>query len=226
MKNLKWKKSKKKVRKNKMTNPVIDYYYNLYSMSENLLPFEKRSMNTYLCTWLNIEAEDLGSYTLPGDLATNSAIYDELISLVMSKYQNHANIRIRKSFYEGEPTTSEKANAVQEWAYKFIALLNDTHTYYVKMLSLYKDNESKLMDDIKATSKNKVKFNDTPQNSNGSGTYEGDNYITHFTSTEGENSSELNSKIMRLKEIQDNYRDMMSSWVRDFERIFYTEEVL
>ena len=31
---------------------------------------------------------------------------------------------------------------------------------------------------------------------------------------------------MRLKEIQDNYRDMMSTWVKDFERLFYQEEVL
>ena len=82
------------------------------------------------------------------------------------------------------------------------------------------------MDDIKATSKNKVKFNDTPQNPNAEGVYEGDNYITHFTATEGESSSELNSKIMRLKEIQHNYRDMMSTWVKDFERLFYQEEVL
>ena len=225
MKNLKWKRNKKKVRKNKMTNPVIDYYYNIYKMNDNALPLEQRSIKAYICYWLNIDAEDLGGYTLPSDLTTNEAIYNELCSLVMAKYQDHANIRIRKSFYEGEPTNTEKEAEVIKWGYKFINLLNDTHNYYVKMLLLYKDNESKLMDNIKATSKNKVKFNDTPQNS-GSGTYEGDNYITHFTSTEGENSSELNSKIMRLKEIQDNYRDMMSSWVRDFERIFYTEEVL
>ena len=81
------------------------------------------------------------------------------------------------------------------------------------------------MADIKATSKNKVKFNDTPQNPNNDSVYEGDNYITHFTSTEGENSSPLMSKIMRLKEIQDNYKDLMSTWVRDFERIFYQEEI-
>ena len=92
------------------------------------------------------------------------------------------------------------------------------------MLGAYADAQSKLMDDIKATSKNKVKFNDTPQNPNSAGVYEGDNYITHFTATEGETSSELMSKIMRLKEIQDNYKDLMSIWVRDFERIFYQEE--
>ena len=208
-----------------MMNPVIDYYYNLYKINDNSLPMESRSIIDYICYWLDIEAEDLGGYTLPSDLTTKEAIYSELCSLVMNRYQDHANIRIRKSFYEGEPTNSEKEAEIRKWGYKFISLLNDTHDYYMNMLSLYKDNQSKLMDDIKAASKNKVKFNDTPQNSNGSGTYEGDDYITHFTSTEGETSSELNSKIMRLKEIQDNYRDMMSAWVRDFERIFYQEEI-
>lgn len=204
------------------------YFYNLYTINQGAYePFAKSSLIGYIMDWLDlIDEGDLADYQLPSDLSTNESIYDELISLVLSKYRTHANIKIEKSFYEGEPTNDEIKAAVKEWAYKFIALLNDTHTYYIKMLSLYKDSENKLLDDIKATSKNKVKFNDTPQNPNTSDIYEGDNYITHFTATEGESSSELNSKIMRLKEIQDNYRDMMSSWVRDFERLFYQEEVL
>lgn len=206
--------------------PKIEYYYNIYLMNDTHEDFEKWSMISYLMTILELNDErDLGDYTLPSDLATNDDIYDELISLVFSRYRTHANIKIEKWLTDGEPTTQELSNAVKEWAYRFMALLNDTHNYYVKMLSLYKDSEDKLLDDIKATSKNKVKFNDTPQNTNVSGTYEGDNYITHFTATEGETSSELNSKIMRLKEIQDNYRDMMSIWVKDFERLFYQEEV-
>ena len=92
------------------------------------------------------------------------------------------------------------------------------------MLDNYAAAKDELMADIKATSKNKVKFNDTPQNPNGAtGVYEGDDYITHFTSTEGENSSPLMSKIMRLKEIQDNYKDLMSIWVNDFRKLFYEE---
>ena len=89
----------------------------------------------------------------------------------------------------------------------------------------YAAAKADLMADITATSKNAVKFNDTPQNQNVGSKYEGDDYITHFTSTEGETKSPLMTKIMRLKEIQDNYKDLLSIWVRDFERIFYQEEI-
>ena len=81
------------------------------------------------------------------------------------------------------------------------------------------------MADIKATTKNKVSFNDTPQNDNESGTYEGDNYITHFTKNEGESSSPLMSKQMRLKEIQENYKDVLSDWIKEVARVMLPEGV-
>ena len=194
MKNHKRKKNKKKARKNKMIRcnvPKVQYYYNIYLMNDNRQEYYERwEMISYLMSLLElIDERDLADFTLPSDLTTNDEIYDELISLVFSRYRTHANIKIEKPFYSAEPTNDEIAKAVKEWGYRFIALLNDTHTYYVKMLSLYKDSESKLLDDIKATSKNAVKFNDTPQNKNTSGVYEGDDYITHFTSTSGETSS-------------------------------------
>ena len=108
---------------------------------------------------------------------------------------------------------------------KFVSWLNDTHDYYITLLTNYNNAKADLMADITATSKNKVKFNDTPQNPNNESVYEGDNYITHFTATEGETKSPLMTKIMRLKEIQDAYKDAMSDWVKSFERIYYEEEV-
>ena len=167
--------------------------------------------------------ESLSGYQVPSDLASNSA-YNELLSLVMGKYWEHAIVKIKKCFNE-EPTQEEKDDAFFKWGIKFISLLNETYEYYTTLLTQYAGAKADLMADIKATSKNSVKFNDTPQNPNNAGVYEGDDYITHFTATSGETSSPLMSKIMRLKEIQDNYRDLMSSWVRDFERIFYQEEV-
>ena len=167
--------------------------------------------------------ESLENYQVPSDISTN-AVYNELLSCIMGKYWNHAIFKIVK-FINEEPTGEEIGDEVWKWGIKFISLLNDTYEYYTTLLGQYAAAKSDLMADIKATSKNKVKFNDTPQNPNNDSVYEGDNYITHFTSTEGENSSPLMSKIMRLKEIQDNYKDLMSTWVRDFERIFYQEEI-
>ena len=196
------------------------YYYSLYDLDE-YTPFTKFDMETFIKFLLG--EESLTGYQVPADLNSNSA-YNELLSLVLGKYWEHAIIKITKYINE-EPTNDDIGDALWKWGFKFIALLNDTYEYYTTLLDQYASAKADLMADIKATSKNKVKFNDTPQNTNVRGTYEGDNYITHFTATEGENSSPLMSKIMRLKEIQDNYKNLMSIWVRDFERIFYQEEV-
>lgn len=196
------------------------YYYSLYDLDE-YTPFTKFNMATFIKFLLNVES--LENIQVPSDIATNAA-YTELLSLVCGKYWNHAIFKIVK-FINEEPTGEEIGDEVWKWGIKFISLLNDTYEYYTTLLGQYAAAKSDLMADIKATSKNKVKFNDTPQNPNNDSVYEGDNYITHFTSTEGENSSPLMSKIMRLKEIQDNYKDLMSTWVRDFERVFYQEEI-
>lgn len=198
------------------------YYYSLQDIAGDTC-FENVDCINFLKAIFSVES--LSGYTVPSDLTTKKTLYDELISLVFSRFREHAIVKISKYQFQLDPTSEEIDYESQKWGMKFLAYLNDSHDFYITLLGLYADAKSKLMDDIKATSKNNVKFNDTPQNANTEGVYEGDNYITHFTHTEGETTSQLTSKIMRLKEIQDAYKDVMSDWVRGFERIFYTEEV-
>ena len=196
-------------------------YYYKYGDLKDYNPFEKQTFASALIEALGVEI--LNNIQVPSDLSTSAATYNELFSLVLGRFHNNAIIKITKFFNE-EPSQEEIQKGLKEFYYRYLSMLNDTYEVYMLLLKEYATAKDSLMADIKATSKNKVKFNDTPQNSNASGTYEGDNYITHFTSTEGENSSPLMSKMMRLKEIQDNYRDLMTEWVRDFRRIFYEEE--
>lgn len=165
----------------------------------------------------------LSQHIVPSDITSNASIYNDLASLVYSKFRNLAIAKIIKPMNQ-EPNSDDLEEAWKEFQYRYLSLLNDTYELYITLLTNYSNAKASLMADITATSKNRVKFNDTPQNTNVSGTYEGDNYITHFTSTEGENSSPLMSKMMRLKEIQENYRDLMTEWANDFHRIFFEEE--
>lgn len=201
------------------------YYYKLKDLwGDTYRPYIKLDFkDDFLTGLLDLGDEDISNTQLPDyddDLA------NELYSLVCGRYFNLAAVKIVKNIDEAAPEweTEEMIEAWHNWGYRYLALFNETYDYYATLLTQYAGARDSLMADIKATSKNKVKFNDTPQNTNATGTYEGDNYITHFTSTEGENSSPLMSKMMRLKEIQDNYRDLMSEWVNDFRRIFYEED--
>ena len=197
------------------------YFYKYSDIDNQYFPFKKISLDAFIENALDLES--ITGLELPSDISTNT-IYNDLISLVLGKYNEHGIIKIVKCFDEEAPSSEEISAAYKNWIYKLISQLNETYEYYTTLLAQYSSAKADLMADIKATSKNKVKFNDTPQNPNTAQVYEGDNYITHFTSTEGENSSPLMSKMMRLKEIQDNYKDLLSTWVRDFERIFFQED--
>lgn len=199
------------------------YYYNIQDINSDYYPFAKIDLAGFLkSAW---DTESLADWQLPSDLTTNATLYNELISLIFGRYHENAIIKIVKKADEDSPSVEDIYKSFLKWVNKFVAVLNDTHDYYITLLTNYANAKADLMADITATSKNKVKFNDTPQNPNTSDVYEGDNYITHFTATEGETKSPLMSKIMRLKEIQDAYKDAMSDWVKYFERIFYEEEV-
>lgn len=196
------------------------YYLKYEDVNLNYTPFEKVNLATLLKSVFDVAS--LSGLQLPADIETNT-LYNDLFSLVISKYHEHAIIKIVKCLDE-EFTYEEKQAEYKKFIYRFCALLNETYEYYTTLLNQYNAAKTHLMDDIRAITSSKVKFNDTPQNPNTSSVYEGDNYITNFTKTEGETSSPLTSKIMRLKEIQENYRDLLSEWVRDFERIFYQED--
>lgn len=196
------------------------YYLKYEDVNLNYTPFEKVNLTTILKSVFDVPS--LSGLQLPADIETNT-LYNDLFSLVVSKYHEHAIIKIVKCLDE-EFTYEEKQTEYKKFIYRFCALLNETYEYYTTLLNQYNAAKTHLMDDIRAITSSKVKFNDTPQNPNTSSVYEGDNYITNFTKTEGETSSPLTSKIMRLKEIQENYRDLLSEWVRDFERIFYQED--
>lgn len=207
-----------------MPLPIKEYRLSLREFNESK-PFYKGTLSNFLLWAYDLaDAADLAAYQLPSDLTSNAAMYNELFSLVIGYFDNEDIVVIKKFLDQAAPTPEEYEEAAREWAYRFVKVLNMTYEYYVPLLTFYRANKTNLMDDITATSKNKVKFNDTPQNPNTLGVYEGDDYITHFTATENESKSPLASKIMRLKEIQENYKNVMYDWIKQFERIFYEGE--
>ena len=143
---------------------------------------------------------------------------------VVSRYYDDYLFSITKRYDEGAPEVSDEiGQSFFRWIEKFLTFVAQTYEYYSTLLGLYASAKTDLMADIKATSKNNVSFNDTPQNPNTAGAYEGDDYITHFTKTTGETSSPLMSKIMRLKEIQDHYKSLMEDWCDKAEMLFIEE---
>lgn len=163
---------------------------------------------------------NLTRYPIDLDNANVKKIWD----LVYSRMIDHPIIKLDFGVKEDIPNIP-KDREIREWIGRFLIVLASTYDYYDTLLTEYTTAKSHLMDDIKATSKNKTGFNDTPQNDNGTGIYEGDDYLTNFTKSDGESSTEMSPKIIRLKEIQENYKNLLYEWSLKFERVFYEEVI-
>ena len=197
------------------------YYFKLSEIFDSSHPFQKYQMQDFLMNLYGYEtaADLVAGVQLPSDFITNKSIYDELTALIWGRYYDEFFIKIHKMPYE-DITNDDINNAVVSWGYKFVSKLNMTYEYYMTLINFYRSAKANLMDDVESTSSNKIKFNDTPQNANTSGIYEGDDYINQFTKTEGLTKTQLTSKINRLREIQDGYKNVMADWVKEFEMLF------
>ena len=56
-----------------------------------------------------------------------------------------------------------------------------------------------------------------------SGDFTGDSYATTFTHSEGENNSDFATTMTRLKEIQDDFKNIWHDWLYEFRSIFYED---
>ena len=194
------------------------YYFTFEEIAEDVV-WAKWTMKSFLANLLGVSESDLSGYQLPSDLTTNASIYNELAGLIYGRYYDEYMLKIVKMPNE-EITVDDMGRAMSKWGNRFISKLNMTYEYYVPLLTMYRNAKANLMDDVESTSSNKIKFNDTPQNANTSGVYEGDDYINQFTKTEGLTKTQLTSKINRLREIQDGYKNVMADWVKEFEMLF------
>lgn len=182
--------------------------------------YEKGTIASFLQFLLG---EDLTGYQLPSDLGTKAALYDRLISEMMGRYWEKP---IGKTFlppWENEIPEETIDKILTSWTRRFLGVLNRTHERYILILDAYASERAKMMDDVKSHSSSKRKHNDTPQNANTEGVYEGDNYISDFTKFETENNTEFATKMARLNEIEDGYSNVMADWVNEFQKTFLEE---
>ena len=182
--------------------------------------YDKVVCTTFLKDLLDLAS--LSSKQIPSDLTDSATIYNELISLVLGKFYDHPFARAVLP-YDGTLSTDDLNGYGEVFAYHLILLLNDTHERYVTILNEYASAKSHLMDKVKSETASSRKYNDTPQNSNALEPYQGDDYISNFTKFETENSTDMGTKMARLKEVEDGYSNVMAEWVEEFHRIFMEE---
>ena len=198
------------------------YYFSLKDFetdySYSLSPFSSTKFSDFV-------SYVLGTLTYP-PFTLNDSNVEKMWQLLAEEKHNDPIFKIVKCFDDTTiPMTRDQdvIDMFEDWVAKLVAIIAKTYPYYNAVLTAYAGAEATLMADVKATSWNKVRFNDTPQNAGSGGTYEGEDYMTHFTRTDGESSTPLTTKINRLREIQDQYKRTMADWLKEVGRVFLPE---
>lgn len=179
------------------------YCYNLYDFTEELPHGDLPSL-TQVLTRMGI------SYTA-------STLEEELFDHVYDRYWKEYCL-----FTEKEIGTSE-SEVVQAWFpfwLRFYNILQWTKEKYETLITYYRSNLTKLMDDVVTTSDGMSRFNDTPQNT---GDFSDDSHSSSINQNESTFHDEKDTKVQRLKEIQDKMSNIMLDWVNEFDKLFVHE---
>ena len=118
--------------------------------------------------------------------------------------------------WSGEvPDPEPSQTKIDIWCDKFGSIFNLTYDRYNTLLNLYETQKANLLNKIGSTSE--VRYNDTPQDSSELI----DGYTTNVTRTKSE--ADPNELILRLKNIENNYSDVIKNWLFEFYLIFGEE---
>lgn len=102
---------------------------------------------------------------------------------------------------------------------KIINHLVLTYDKYSTLFKAYDDKKSDLLGAIKSQSKHSLRHNNTPQIPENSDEYEGDGYVSDLTNDIGETSSDGDTPINRLKELETNYTNLLLKWASEFDNM-------
>lgn len=108
------------------------------------------------------------------------------------------------------------------WLVKFINEYENTKVYYETLIKAYENSLPTIMNDVEATTENEVVFNDTPQVEGG--IFKTNDYATTYTKTGSTSKSPMKTPIERLKDIQDNLRNLWKDWTNHFHLLFVEKQ--
>lgn len=108
---------------------------------------------------------------------------------------------------------------------RIVSLINRTSDYYLTLLNGYEKAKTNLLADIKTTTKNISKYNDTPQGETSEISYLDDDYLTNVNQSTTEVSTPLTTLMARLAEIQNSYKSILNDWVDEFKGLFMEENI-
>lgn len=145
---------------------------------------------------------------------------DESISLLWQYiYSRYGNMGIFISD-KATLTNDENKKLFENFLYILINKIAFTQDRYLTLIKFYTQNKNDLLKQISTTSTRVSRFNDTPQDE---GVFSSDEHTTNLTEDNTTASTDKDSLIIRLAEIQNNFENLYKNWLEEFTNIFIEE---
>lgn len=141
-----------------------------------------------------------------------------LFSAIYARYSNEIIYFANTKFNDFDGNEEHKLKTAQ-----FMNKIYDIYTYkadkYLTLLKYYTLSKNKLLDGITSRSSASNRFNDTPQVE---GNFIAETYTTNITLAENTVTSDKDTLMIRLAEIQDHYKEVWNDFLNEFKRVFMT----
>ena len=105
----------------------------------------------------------------------------------------------------------------RDFLMRFLSIVSQTRNRYETLIGEYDKQKSSLMSQLMTSSTTKSRFNDVPQEKL---EYQSDDYATNASIGESESFTDTTTPILRLKEIEINYSNIIKDWTSEFEGLF------
>lgn len=152
----------------------------------------------------------------PTVITTDTVIGGDVANTLFCKYIAPRNKQMFVTYIDGAVTDDEIKAGYKDFIRKYIFILNSTYDRYSKLIELYAAEKNNLMADVKSYSESK--FNDTPQNVQGTFSFDTDDHLTNVTRNEV--SNEIATKMARINEIDELMKNVYLDWANQFNKLF------
>ena len=157
-----------------------------------------------------------GAYNDITDISTPPTECRALAAYLIAKYSGNWVVW-RDTIYDGAaaPYVEDNSAQIAQFKSKLGFIFTATFDRYHRLISLYKDNESKLLNQL--SSSTQTKFNNTPQGG-ANGDYTDDPHMSTYSRTES--AADPGDLMSRITNIQFNYINLWRDWVNEFTELF------
>lgn len=196
-----------------MSKYEIRYYWNLKEiLARNKEDYQVNSedLRTLLVSLIQAGFQ---TSVLNNEYEWTNDNYPEVLNLVIRR---HITDYCVVSDSESYPGTSAK-----NFLAKLIYVLEMTTPRYTTLLNSYEESRENLLNPVIIKTTGINRFNDTPQNE---GDFANDSHTTNLTEIENKTENDADTAMGRIREIEENYKNLLLIWSREFESLFLSEE--